>query len=181
MPTWAKVAAWLVPLTTLPSIIWRLTTILGFSTGRPDPCSDGNEGVGVTLYLFVGLPSLQLGLALLTLGLIRPWGEVFPRWFPGVGGRPVPVRFAVGVATTGALLVLLFGLAVPFENALDPIWRAFGAEPPRLNLPQGCEPPDWTVLRWYLPMVLWPPLLLAVTGHYWRRRTTPSTPERVDS
>nr|WP_042187510.1 hypothetical protein [Kibdelosporangium sp. MJ126-NF4] len=27
---------------------------------------------------------------LLTVGLIRPWGEVFPRWIPRLGGRPVP-------------------------------------------------------------------------------------------
>jgi hypothetical protein len=30
--------------------------------------------------------------------------------------------------------------------------------------------PGWDVLRWYLPMFLWPPLLLAVTWHYLRRR-----------
>lgn len=30
----------------------------------------------------------------LTLGLIRPWGEVFPRWMPGLAGRRVPVAAA---------------------------------------------------------------------------------------
>lgn len=30
----------------------------------------------------------------LTLGLIRPWGVVFPRWMPRWAGRPVPVRAA---------------------------------------------------------------------------------------
>ncbi|MCF2434810.1 hypothetical protein LV779_08895 [Streptomyces thinghirensis] len=30
-------------------------------------------------------------LALLTLGLVRPWGEVVPRRVPLLGGRPVPV------------------------------------------------------------------------------------------
>jgi hypothetical protein len=32
--------------------------------------------------------------AVLTIGLIRPWGEVFPRWMPGLAGRPVPIRAA---------------------------------------------------------------------------------------
>lgn len=40
----------------------------------------------------------------LTLGLIRPWGETFPRWMPAVAGRPVPVAFAAvpgGVVAAG--------------------------------------------------------------------------------
>jgi hypothetical protein len=36
------------------------------------------------LYLLAVLPAAQLGLALLTVGLIRPWGEVFPRWLPAL-------------------------------------------------------------------------------------------------
>ncbi|WP_157975616.1 hypothetical protein [Brachybacterium sp. YJGR34] len=48
---------------------------------------------------------------LLTIGLIRPWGEVFPRWFPVVGGRPVPVLAA---AVPGfAVAALLIFAAVP--------------------------------------------------------------------
>jgi len=39
------------------------------------------------------LPSVQLGLALLTIGLIRPWGEVFPRWLPALGRQRAPVAF----------------------------------------------------------------------------------------
>ncbi|WP_369371038.1 hypothetical protein AB1046_20050 [Promicromonospora sp. Populi] len=37
----------------------------------------------------------------LTLGLIRPWGEVFPRWMPGLAGRRVPIAAA---AVPGALI-----------------------------------------------------------------------------
>lgn len=42
---------------------------------------------------------------LLTIGLLRPWGEVFPRWFPVVGGRPVPVAAAAIPGFTVAALL----------------------------------------------------------------------------
>lgn len=43
--------------------------------------------------------------AILTLGLVRPWGETFPRWLPVLGGRKVPVGLAVNSAViVGALI-----------------------------------------------------------------------------
>jgi hypothetical protein len=44
----------------------------------------------------------------LTVGLIRPWGEVFPRWMPGLAGRPVPIRAA---AIPGGIVATLVTLA----------------------------------------------------------------------
>ena len=46
--------------------------------------------------------------AVLTVGLIRPWGEVFPRWMPGLAGRAVPVRAA---AVPGGIVAALVSLA----------------------------------------------------------------------
>lgn len=43
--------------------------------------------------------------AILTLGLVRPWGERFPRWLPGLAGRRVPIKLAVVPATLVALSV----------------------------------------------------------------------------
>lgn len=160
VPTWAKVAAWLVPLTTVPSITWRLlSTIDGLATGD-NPCvNPSGTPMGERIYIIAVLPSVQLGLALLTIGLIRPWGEVFPRWIPALGGRRVPVTLAVGAALTGALVIAGIGLDTAFVD-----------REPRNELPPGCTQPGWDVMRWYLPMALWPPLLLAVTWHYRQRR-----------
>jgi hypothetical protein len=105
VPTWARVAAWAVPLTTIPSIAWRMVSLLDGLIGGDDPCFGLGAPLWEKLYLLAVLPSVQLGLALLTVGLIRPWGEVFPRWMPVLGGRRVAVSFAVGAATTGAVLV----------------------------------------------------------------------------
>lgn len=66
------------------------------------------------------LPARLWGLALssgswlaviLTIGLIRPWGEVFPRWMPVLAGRPVPI--AAAVVPGGAVAALLSFAAVP--------------------------------------------------------------------
>lgn len=47
----------------------------------------------------------------LTLGLIRPWGEVFPRWMPGLAGRRVPI--AAAAVPGGLIAVTLIFSAVP--------------------------------------------------------------------
>ena len=54
--------------------------------------------------------------AVLTVGLVRPWGEVFPRWMPGLAGRAVPVRVA---AVPGGIVAALVTLAaVPMLVAM---------------------------------------------------------------
>lgn len=47
----------------------------------------------------------------LTLGLIRPWGEVFPRWMPSLAGRRVPI--AAAAVPGGLIAVTLIFSAVP--------------------------------------------------------------------
>lgn len=68
----------------------------------------------------------------LTLGLIRPWGEVFPRWVPGLAGRPVPIAaaavpggFVAGTLTFSAapMLVAFAGQGEFWAGALTfPCW-----------------------------------------------------------
>jgi hypothetical protein len=158
VPTWAKIAAWAVPVTVLPSATWRLVSWSESLVRGGHPCAAPDDPLWEKIYV-PSLSFVSLGLALLTLGLVRPWGEVFPRRLPGVGGRRVPMSFAVGAATTGALLVAAFI-----------VYWTRGAGPSN-PLPPGCTVPGWDILVFYAPMVLWPPLLLAVTGHYLWRRT----------
>lgn len=47
----------------------------------------------------------------LTLGLIRPWGEVFPLWMPGLAGRRVPI--AAAAVPGGLIAVTLIFSTVP--------------------------------------------------------------------
>jgi hypothetical protein len=47
----------------------------------------------------------------LTIGLIRPWGEVFPRWMPGLAGRRVPI--AAAAVPGGLIAVTLVFSTIP--------------------------------------------------------------------
>jgi hypothetical protein len=37
VPTWAKVAAWAVPVTTIPSIAWRMISLIDGLVSGDDP------------------------------------------------------------------------------------------------------------------------------------------------
>ena len=56
------------------------------------------------------LGAAMLTGAILTLGLVLPWGERAPRWVPAVGGRPVPVALAAVPAAVVATLFTAGGL-----------------------------------------------------------------------
>jgi hypothetical protein len=161
VPVWAKVAAWSVLVVALPSVVWRMTAAIDGLISDSNPCmNSSNASLLERAYVVAILPTVQIGLALLTLGLIQRWGEVFPRWLPVVGGRRVPISFGVTAAAGGAVAI-----------AVLIVWNQLiqGGQPTQA-LPAGCSKPGWDVIRWYVPMLLWPPLLLAVTWHYLRRR-----------
>ncbi|MFF7725082.1 hypothetical protein [Streptomyces sp. NPDC008001] len=156
VPRWAVLAAHAVPLVTLPSGLWRIALVAGLPVAPPD----GDMSLGEALYV-LSLTGISEGLALLTLGLVRPWGETVPRWIPLLGGRRVRPLAAVVPALLGA--TALTGLAVwffcaPFVKPDQPIW-------------QGTPAQDALLAACYSPLLAWPPLLTAVTLAYYRRRT----------
>lgn len=56
------------------------------------------------------LATVAVAGAGLTLGLVQRWGEVYPRWIPRLGGKPVRPRTAIIPASLVAVLVLTAGL-----------------------------------------------------------------------
>lgn len=158
-PRWARQAATLAVLTTLPSAAWRVAMVIGIPVGVDERVRREEyafPGWG-TLYV-IGLDLLLVGLALLTLGLVQRWGEVTPRWMPVIGGRRVPPMAAVIPAASGSLALTLLWVTV-FAN-VGQIFDYYGL--------QGVERAVVTVL--YAPLLLWGPLLAAVTVSYARRR-----------
>ena len=94
--------------------------------------------------------------AVLTLGLLLPWGSRFPRWVPRVGGLPVPVPLAVVPALLVALLFTVGGIAI---LDLGAAMEETGASVSRLTM------------FLVLPFWLWGPLLaLAAWGYALHRR-----------
>jgi hypothetical protein len=112
-----------------------------------------------TVYM-IGLSLLTEALALLTLGLVRSWGETTPDWLPVVGGKRVDPRFAVsaGYAGAGVLVLVWWGslVALLFTD-FDQAGSLAGGH---YNFMLAC----------YAPLLAWGPLLAAVTVSYSRRQ-----------
>ncbi|MFJ1757386.1 hypothetical protein [Kitasatospora sp. NPDC088134] len=172
-PRWAVLAAHAVPLVVLPSGLWRLLMTAGLAgVGHSENPGYRSRPVEYLYALFLSL--VCEGLALLAMGLVKPWGEVLPRWLPLLGGRRVPIRAAVVPATVGTALLVLFGAyfflnPVLFHLHFTPLVGNEGTPTSHL------EVSGWSqvlFLACYLPLLAWPPLVGAVTRAYYRRRTT---------
>lgn len=155
---WATVAAHLVVFTTLPSALWRLPLVFGFSMGALEPSGAAVHFAGWESLVVLSLSLVSEAAALLTLGLVKPWGERAPKWFPVIGGRRLrPMAVIVPAATGTLLLALIWGYT----------FRDF---PDMDQLKMGHT--GWKVLlvAAYAPLLAWAPLLAAVTYAYWQRR-----------
>lgn len=153
---WSRVATLVAVAGPLPYAVLRMTWLTPWPLGLPT-----DEAIGPELRLFgLALGFAALGGAVLTLGLIRPWGEVWPRWVPGLHGRPVPVR--VPVLAGGLVAVALL--------AASPALLAMGVE--RLldgDLAGAALVLVFPTLPWGLA------LAAAVTGYAFRRRGSCAT------
>lgn len=92
--------------------------------------------------------------SILTLGLILPWGRMFPAWMPRLGGRPVPPAAAVVPGSIAAGILCL-------------------AAAPMLASVVGASetPADPLLLNLVLPFWFWGPMLaLAVWAYAAARR-----------
>ncbi|MER0447233.1 hypothetical protein ABR738_22230 [Streptomyces sp. Edi4] len=154
VPRWAVVAAHAVPLVTLPSGLWRIAQIAGLPVAEQSG-RDGREVV-----LAVSLAVISEALALLTLGLVRPWGEVAPRRLPLIGGRPV--------RTLAAVVPTLLGSAVLCALAG---WFAVTQVPDLIDRVTRTPAQQVLLLACYAPLPAWAPLLAATTIAYYRRRS----------
>jgi hypothetical protein len=138
----------------LPYAVVRLLWLAGIALDGPLFGVGGLDGPG-GLDLATRLWGASLGVAAVlggvaVLGLICRWGETFPRWFPFVGGRRVPILLAV-------IPGMLAGFA--FLAMLPKAFTDLAEEFPRSLLASAV-----------LPFPVWGPLLiLAVVGYLGHR------------
>lgn len=107
---WATAVAVICPLPyALIRYSWLLPNPIGMTAEelRAEP--------GIRLF-GLGLGTVALAAGLVCIGLVRPWGEIWPRWVPFLAGRPVPMR-AVLVPGGGAATVLLAG-SIPMTTMM---------------------------------------------------------------
>lgn len=169
VPRWARFAALAVPLTVLPSGLWRIAAVfLHFGSGDSEQ-EAGQLPSWLPLEVYVlFLSVLSEALAFTAVGLVAAWGEVFPRWVPRLRGRRVPVWAAVVPALLGAAALTALwtvgAAAVLTENTLT-------GDPLPADFPSMTD--DWRAAVFYVsyaPLLAWGPLLGALTFAYWRRR-----------
>lgn len=158
---WLTITAALAPI---PYAITRFSWALGIPLGvDPQFLKDFSSANPMAHVAELVFGSLCIIGGVLTLGLIQRWGEIFPRWFPFIGGKSVPAMLAVipalivAITVTAAGFVFTFGILAealhltPMDNIL---------------LSQG-----WGTMG---PMIFWVPwgvaLGLAAIAYYYRRR-----------
>jgi hypothetical protein len=150
---WAVALAVAVPLVyAVTRFAWLLGIPLGIDADMLQELHDSGgvwAGAGLAAFAVVG--------AILTLGLVQRWGEVFPRWLPGLRGRRVPIRLAVIPAALVSVAVTSGGLGV-----------LAGAR----ELVDGFDAQAWLVIP-HLLWPLWGVALGVATYAYWLRRRGP--------
>ncbi|GGP86119.1 hypothetical protein [Streptomyces sindenensis] len=158
-----RLTAYAVPLTVLPSSLWRI----------PSAFDDG-IGFGERLYV----PSLSIVselFAFTAIGLVARWGEVFPRWVPYLGGRRVPRWAAVVPAAVGATVLTLVFTVLSIVTEI----RGTTIRGDELPADFPGEAGGWEAAWYsvcYAPLVLWGPLMVVLTVAYHRRRLATDRP-----
>jgi hypothetical protein len=107
-PAWTTRMTYAAAALALPYPAVRIAWALGIPLGVPGGYLQGEEPlvrVGIA-----ALGGLAVGGAILTIGLVRPWGEFFPRWIPVLRGRRVPIWFAVVPGLWAAVVISQMGL-----------------------------------------------------------------------
>ncbi|MFF8280629.1 hypothetical protein ACF05T_31885 [Streptomyces lateritius] len=156
VPRWARIAAVGAALTNVPSALWRVAIAVGVPVGLAQSEYDQMGAPGFGSVVLVGLSLVSEVFAFLALGLVQSWGETWPRWVPYLRGRRVPVLLGTGVAGLGAVATSVFGALFVYTSLnADMEGTAWGM---------------WLLNVAYAPLLLWGPLLGAVTVHYYRRR-----------
>ena len=110
---WGRIAVYVALVAPVFYALTRYVWALGFPLGMTEEyLRSGQESGMWTGGLF--LATFILVGALLMLGLVQRWGEVFPRWMIGLAGRPVPIALAVVPASLASVLVFVGGIGIWF-------------------------------------------------------------------
>lgn len=158
---WAVYVAVVIPiLYAMTRWAWALGIPLGISE---EFLREGQE-IGLW-WAGASLATIAVGGAVLTLGLVQRWGEVFPRWIPFLASRRVPIWLAVVPASLVSVLVTTAGLMFVRMMLTGQLAGILG---------EGILTEDnWAALG---PELLWPlwgvALGAATLAYYYRRRGT---------
>jgi hypothetical protein len=162
---WGRIAVHVALVAPVFYAFTRYVWALGFPLGMTEEyLRSGQESGTWTGGLF--LATFILVVAVLMLGLVQRWGEVFPRWMIGLAGRRVPIALAVVPASLASVLVFVGGIGI--WSGLDQMVANLAAA--------GSEGIGiiGAIIFQVGPTLLFPvwgvALALATLGYYYRRR-----------
>ena len=108
---WGRIAVVVAMVTPVFYFLTRCAWALGFPLGMSEEAWRRGQESGMWIG---GLSLATFGLvgAVLMLGLVQRWGEVFPRWIIGLAGRRVPIALAVVPASLVSVLLIVGGIGI---------------------------------------------------------------------
>jgi hypothetical protein len=108
---WGRIAVYVAMVVPVFYALTRFAWALGFPLGMSEEYLRQGQASGMwTSGLF--LATFGLVGAVLTLGLVQHWGEVFPRWMVGLAGRRVPIALAIVPAALVSVLLIVGGIGI---------------------------------------------------------------------
>jgi hypothetical protein len=108
---WGRIALYVAMVPPVFYAITRYAWALGIPLGMSEEYLRQGQASGTWISgLF--LASFGLVGAVLMLGLVQRWGEVFPRWMIGLAGRRVPIALAVVPASLASVLLIVGGIGI---------------------------------------------------------------------
>lgn len=149
---WGRPAVWIAVASPVLYFVTRWAWALGFSLGI-DPVAYQEAREQGLWIAGAALASLGIGGAVLTLGLVQRWGEVFPHWMIGLSGRRVPPMLAVVPAIFVSVLV----------TATSTMYM-------RIVIIDGITPETWPLSLPEVFFSVWGIALFVATMAYYRRR-----------
>jgi hypothetical protein len=162
---WGRIAVYVAMVAPVCYALTRYAWALGLALGMSEEeLRRGQERGTWTAGLF--LATFGLVGAVLMLGLVQRWGEVFPRWMIGLAGRRVPIALALVPALLVSVLLIVGGIAI--WSGLDQMVAALvaGGEEDRGIIGE--------MIFQVGPTLLFPvwgvALAVATLGYYYRRR-----------
>jgi hypothetical protein len=105
---WGRIAVFVALVAPVFYAFTRYAWVMGFPLGMNE--EQFRSGTWVSGALSLG--TFVLVGAVLMLGLIQRWGEVFPRWTIGLAGRRVPIALAIVPASLASVLLIVGGIGI---------------------------------------------------------------------
>jgi hypothetical protein len=156
---WGRIAVYVAMVAPIFYAITRYAWALGFPLGMSEEYHRLGQERGEWIS---GLFLANFGLigAVLMLGLVQRWGEVFPRWMIGLAGRRVPIALAVVPASIVSVLLMVSGPAMWSGYAHMADAAVASKQDIRIVVGPVLLFPVWAVA-----------LAVATLGYYYRRRS----------